>query len=60
VLNEKIQNISTQRAFPGKIVILADAEVTSGDCRIEWADGGIERNTSATTKSIEQTLLPPS
>jgi flagellar assembly protein FliH len=60
VLNEKIQAIATQRAFPGKIVILADADVASGDCRIEWADGGIERNTSATTDSIEQTLLPSS
>ncbi|MFA5040235.1 MAG: FliH/SctL family protein [Bdellovibrionales bacterium] len=59
-LNEKIQAIATQRAFAGKIVILADAEVASGDCRIEWADGGIERNTPVTEKSIEQTLLPSS
>ena len=59
-LNEKIQAIATQRAFPGKIVILADAEIASGDCRIEWADGGVERNTPATMKSIEQTLVPSS
>jgi len=60
VLNEKIQSIATQRAYPGKIVILADTEVVSGDCRIEWADGGVERNTPTTEKSIEQTLLPSS
>ena len=60
VLSEKIQAIATQRAFPGKIVILADAEVASGDCRIEWADGGVERNTPVTMKSIEQTLVPSS
>jgi flagellar assembly protein FliH len=59
-LNEKIQAIATQRAFPGKIVILSDAEVASGDCRIEWTDGGIERNTPATMNTIEQTLLPSS
>ncbi len=60
VLNEKIQNIATQRAFPGKLVILADDAVASGDCRIEWADGGIERNTPATMAAVETTLLPPS
>jgi len=60
VLNEKIQAIATQRAFQGKIVVLADADVASGDCRIEWADGGVERNTPATEKAIEQTLIPSS
>jgi flagellar assembly protein FliH len=59
-LNEKIQSIATQRAYPGKIVILADAEIASGDCRIEWADGGAERNTPATLNAIEQTVTPPS
>lgn len=57
-LNEKIQEIATQRAFSGQVIILADADVSSGDCRIEWADGGIERNTPATMDAIEQTILP--
>jgi flagellar assembly protein FliH len=57
-LNEKILAISTQRAFSGKMVVIAASEVASGDCRIEWADGGIERNTPATMNAIEQTILP--
>ncbi len=60
VLNEKIQAIAERRAFSGKIVVLADADIAAGDCRIEWADGGIERNTPATEKAIEQTLIPSS
>lgn len=59
-LNEKIQALATAKAFSGKVVILADSAVAGGDCRIEWADGGIERNTEATLKTIEQTVLPPS
>lgn len=59
-LNEKIQALATAKAFSGKVVILADAAVAGGDCRIEWADGGIERNTNATLETIEQTVLPPS
>jgi flagellar assembly protein FliH len=60
VLNEKIQALATQRAFAGKVVIIADPNVASGDCRIEWTDGGVERNMSATANAIEQTLLPSS
>jgi len=59
-LNEKIQAIATQRAFTGKLIILADANVAAGDCRVEWADGGVERNTPAALDAIEQTVLPSS
>jgi flagellar assembly protein FliH len=59
-LNEKIQAIATQRAYPGKVVILSDAGIAAGDCRIEWADGGVERNTPATIAAVEQTVLPTS
>jgi len=59
-VNERVQAIVTQRAYPGKAIVLADAEVAAGDCRIEWADGGVERNTEATMNTIEQTILPSS
>jgi flagellar assembly protein FliH len=58
-VNEKIQTITTQRAYSGQVIVLADAGVAAGDCRIEWADGGIERNTQATWDAIETTVLPP-
>jgi len=59
-VNEKAQAIATQRAYSGKVIVLADAEVAAGDCRIEWADGGVERNTNTTMSAIEQTILPSS
>lgn len=57
-LNEKIDTLSTQKAYAGKIVVLADAEVAAGDCRIEWADGGMERNTEGTWSKIENVIAP--
>jgi flagellar assembly protein FliH len=59
-VNERVQAIALQRAYSGKAIVLADAEVAAGDCRIEWADGGIERNAQSTMDSVEQTLLPSS
>jgi len=57
-VDEKVTALSTQKAYAGKVVVLADAEIAVGDCRIEWADGGMERNAEATMQQIEQTLAP--
>jgi flagellar assembly protein FliH len=57
-VNERVQALATQRAYPGKVIVLADSEVASGDCRVEWADGGVERNTQSTWNKIQETILP--
>lgn len=57
-INARIHAITTQKAYAGKIIVLADADVRPNDCRIEWADGGIERNTESTMKDIESILSP--
>ncbi|MFH0299240.1 FliH/SctL family protein [Bradyrhizobium sp. 31Argb] len=38
---EKIERLATQSGFQGRLVILAEPTIATGDCRIEWADGGI-------------------
>ena len=58
MINEKVQAMATQRAYAGKVIVVADAETQPGDCRVEWADGGIERNTQATWQAIENVILP--
>jgi flagellar assembly protein FliH len=57
-LNERVQAIATQRAYAGKVIVLVDPDVAAGDCRIEWPDGGIERNTQTNWNAIEQTISP--
>jgi flagellar assembly protein FliH len=37
----RIEALAKQSGFAGRLVILAEPEIETGDCRIEWADGGV-------------------
>ena len=39
-----------------RLVVLAEPEIAPGDCRIEWADGGIRRESAATEQAIEEAV----
>ncbi len=43
-LQDKIQETAARQGFPGKVIVLGDPETQTGDCRIEWADGGVTRD----------------
>lgn len=51
---ERIDEIAQHRGFEGRLVVLAEAEIAPGDCRIEWADGGLTRDKAATEKLIAE------
>ena len=55
-IREKLEAIARGRGFEGRLVVLAEAEVAPGDCRIEWADGGINRNNAATDAAIGEAV----
>jgi len=42
--------------YRGKITIFPDQEMQTGDCRIEWQQGGLERDVTGLTKAIEDIL----
>jgi flagellar assembly protein FliH len=44
---EKLDNIVRARSFEGRLVVLAEPDIAVGDCRVEWADGGINRDSAA-------------
>ncbi len=46
-LRERVDSYVAERGFDGKIMILAEPGMPPGDCKIEWADGGIERDQAA-------------
>jgi flagellar assembly protein FliH len=50
---ERLDEIARSRGFEGRLVVLGEAEIALGDCRIEWADGGVIRDTAAVTAAIE-------
>lgn len=38
---ERIEKQAKQSGFAGRLVILAEPDIENGDCKIEWADGGM-------------------
>ena len=38
---EAIERMASHSGFQGRLVILAEPTIATGDCRIEWADGGV-------------------
>jgi flagellar assembly protein FliH len=49
---ERLEAIVKARGFTGRLVVLAEPDMQPGDCRIEWADGGIVRDRAATEAAI--------
>jgi flagellar assembly protein FliH len=56
-LSERIDTITARRGFAGKVVLLAEPTVAAGDCRIEWADGGVERDSARLWNDIDQAVV---
>jgi flagellar assembly protein FliH len=49
----KLDEISSARGFEGRLVVMSDSAIAAGDCRIEWADGGVSRDRAATLAIID-------
>jgi flagellar assembly protein FliH len=51
---ERIEQQARQSGFEGRLVILAEPEIATGDCRIEWADGGVVLERAAIEAKISE------
>jgi flagellar assembly protein FliH len=49
---EKLEDIVRAGSFQGRLVVLAEPDIAVGDCRIEWADGGINRDHATADAAI--------
>jgi len=54
VARERIERLAKQSGFEGRLVILAEPEIATGDCRIEWADGGVVLERAAIQGKIDE------
>jgi flagellar assembly protein FliH len=54
VAREKIERLAKPSSFQGRLVILAEPDVATGDCRIEWADGGVVLERAAIEAKIDE------
>ncbi|HYC13837.1 MAG TPA: hypothetical protein VEC75_06285, partial [Stellaceae bacterium] len=55
-LRQRIGAIAQRSGYGGKFVILADDTLGPADCRLEWADGGAERNLRRLGQAIDAAL----
>lgn len=52
----RLAEIARQTGFDGRLLVLAEPDIGTGDCRIEWADGGMTRDHAAIDAQIEETV----
>jgi flagellar assembly protein FliH len=55
-LKGRVDTLAARSGFTGRIVLLGDANMPQSDCRVEWADGGGERDSSRLWTEIEGTV----
>lgn len=55
-LKERLEVLKARSSFTGQIVLLGEPEMADGDCRVEWADGGAERDISALETRIAEAV----
>jgi flagellar assembly protein FliH len=53
---DELDSIVKRCGLDSRLVVMAEPNIAPGDCRIEWADGGITRDSAATAAAIEQAV----
>lgn len=51
-LGERIERLKAGSSFVGEIVLLSDPALGPNDCRVEWPDGGAERDMASLERAI--------
>jgi flagellar assembly protein FliH len=52
--HQQIEHMAKASGFQGRLVVLAEPEIATGDCRIEWADGGVVLERAAIDAKINE------
>ena len=55
-VGKPIEEMVRARGLASHLVVLAEPEIGTGDCRIEWADGGVTRDRGATAAAIDEAV----
>jgi flagellar assembly protein FliH len=53
---ERLEDIARVRGFEGRLVVLAEPDIGFGDCRVEWADGGLNRDRARIEAAIGEAV----
>lgn len=55
-VREQLDGIARTHGFEGRLVVLGEPGIAAGDCRIEWADGGINRERAVADAAIGEAV----
>jgi flagellar assembly protein FliH len=55
-LQERLAQLSASSGFEGRVVLIGDDAMGESDCRVEWADGGVEREAGRIWRAVEEAL----
>lgn len=62
-VRERLEAVCQAHGFEGRVVVQTDHRLPVGDCRVEWTDGGAERDQARLLEDIEvaveRALAPP-
>ncbi|WP_169542893.1 FliH/SctL family protein [Sneathiella aquimaris] len=53
-LSERVETLTQATGFQGNVILLPDDTKQNADCRVEWADGGVEKNLDDTREKISE------
>ncbi|MEJ0078329.1 MAG: FliH/SctL family protein [Alphaproteobacteria bacterium] len=56
VAQPRLEQIAHLHGFQGRLVVIAEPGMALGDCRIEWADGGLARDRAVTEEAIAEAV----
>ena len=48
--------VTAAAGYTGRIILFADPALKAGDARVEWADGGAERDSAAIWRDIDSAI----
>lgn len=52
-IDKTATGLAAEKGFEGRLVVMGEPDIAPGDCRIEWADGGVVRDRAAIEKAID-------
>ncbi len=55
-ITKQLDAMKNATSFAGDIVLIGEPKMNDLDCRVEWPDGGSERNYNAVKQQIEETV----
>lgn len=56
LLEEKMEKIRLASGYQGQVILISEPMAHTSDCRVEWANGGAERDFNSLLSTIESTV----